>query len=315
MNSSSRSKQTGDIGASEVLAVSLLRERGLSSGRTPERCRAGSRNEFQRFLTALSERPGSSFAISIHLLPRRAWLWQMILSSSGVNGPAHRADGMGRERPAAPRHAAGLERQGTPAVRENRTGRRRTGTGHRAASRTPPAARHAPPPTRLCARPHEPAAGRFASPHAWPARGRPNPRGMCPPARARGAITRDARRMATALGTRRTAHGTRRTAPGTRRWALRRTAETYPQVRLHVILVALAALARGARLHGRGDEAPVRHAEPPRQVEQQSVFQRAPRHGRRSGPSRRRHVGRGKMQRGGGSPPPAEASNELAAVG
>ena len=41
-------------------------------------------------MTALSLRPGSSFAISIHLLPRRAWDWQMSSSSSSVNGPAQR---------------------------------------------------------------------------------------------------------------------------------------------------------------------------------------------------------------------------------
>lgn len=34
--------------------------------------------EFQRFLMALSVRPGSSFAISAHLLPRCAWVSTMI---------------------------------------------------------------------------------------------------------------------------------------------------------------------------------------------------------------------------------------------
>ena len=46
-----------------------------------------------------------------------------------------------------------------------------------------------------------------------------------------------------------------------------------------MILVPLAALPGRACLHGRGDEAPVFRAESRRQVEQQGVLLRTPRHG------------------------------------
>ena len=50
----------------------FLRWRHSRSGLTPERHSTGIRCEFQRFFTALSDRPGSILAMSIHLFPNVA---------------------------------------------------------------------------------------------------------------------------------------------------------------------------------------------------------------------------------------------------